>query len=81
MSAIRVEAFVPSMTASWNGINQSACNGHFFFDRSFLSYHADRFEDCSVMFFEADAPVAVFAAHRADDRLMSHQGLTFGSLV
>ncbi|HUR80221.1 MAG TPA: GNAT family N-acetyltransferase, partial [Thermoanaerobaculia bacterium] len=45
-------------------------------------YHADRFEDRSLLFFDsADRLVAVLPAHRRGTELISHGGLTYGGFV
>ncbi|WP_353778099.1 GNAT family N-acetyltransferase [Winogradskyella sp. 3972H.M.0a.05] len=46
-----------------------------------MEYHQDRFIDCSVMIFKDETLVAVFPANRDGDKVFSHQGLTYGSLV
>ncbi|HLT52572.1 MAG TPA: GNAT family N-acetyltransferase [Flavobacteriaceae bacterium] len=51
------------------------------FHRDFMDYHQDRFEDFSLMVFEADKLLAVLPANRVDDVVFSHQGLTYGGLV
>ncbi|CAM4013370.1 FemAB-related protein, PEP-CTERM system-associated [Pseudomonas reidholzensis] len=53
----------------------------FFFKRDFMEYHADRFEDASLLFYDEDDLLAVLPASRHGDVLSSHGGLTFGGLI
>jgi hypothetical protein len=66
---------------SWNALNAQAKNGHFLFDRNFMEYHADRFQDSSYVFLDEQKPIALLPANLSGDTLYSHQGLTFGGLV
>lgn len=66
----------------WDEFVSLAKNKHFFFLRSFMEYHSDRFNDHSLMFFDdSQKLLAVLPANSADGKLYSHQGLTFGGLV
>jgi len=46
-----------------------------------MDYHADRFQDASVMFYDNEKLVAVFPASLHGDILISHGGLTFGGIL
>lgn len=46
-----------------------------------MSYHADRFNDYSLMVFDEDDLLAILPAHIDANIVYSHQGLTYGSLV
>lgn len=46
-----------------------------------MEYHGDRFEDASVMVWEGEELLAVFPAHRIDDQVFSHLGLSFGGFI
>ncbi|WP_460137215.1 GNAT family N-acetyltransferase [Pseudomonas sp. S1_E04] len=46
-----------------------------------MEYHADRFVDASIMFYEDDTLIAVMPASQKADVLASHGGLTYGGLV
>lgn len=66
---------------SWNDFVGKAQNATFLFHRNFMDYHADRFEDHSVMLFFENQLVAVLPANQKDDKIYSHAGLTYGGLV
>ncbi len=52
------------------------------FQRDFMEYHSDRFDDFSLMIFnEKSKLIAVFPANISEDTIYSHQGLTFGGLL
>lgn len=71
----------PDDAEAWDAFNARAANGHFLFNRGFMGYHADRFQDASLM-VEADGElVGLLPLNRAGDEAWSHQGLTFGGLV
>ena len=65
----------------WNEFVAKSKNGTFLFDRRFMDYHANRFQDYSLMFYDNDRLQAVMPAHVNGDTLVSHGGLTYGGLV
>lgn len=66
----------------WNDFVSTAKNGHFMFYREYMDYHADRFIDHSLMFYDEQGRlVAVLPANIKERVLYSHQGLTFGGLI
>lgn len=67
--------------AEWNQLVEASKNGTFLFDRRYMDYHADRFNDFSLMFYLGSRLLAVLPAHVADDTLYSHNGLTYGGLL
>jgi hypothetical protein len=46
-----------------------------------MDYHADRFDDCSLLVCDGGRPLALLPAHAAGDRVVSHGGLTYGGFV
>jgi hypothetical protein len=70
-----------SYAEQWNTFIKQSKNGTFLFNRNFMEYHADRFEDFSVLVFNDKKLVAVFPAHVKGDTVYSHLGLTYGGLV
>lgn len=65
----------------WNAFISIAKNATFLFHRDFMEYHADRFEDFSLLVFEGENLVALLPANRVERVVFSHQGLTYGGLV
>jgi hypothetical protein len=78
---IEVQPYSALHERAWNAFVNDAKNGHFFFQRGFMEYHADRFTDLSLMFTSSGRLVAVLPANLADDSVWSHQGLTYGGLI
>ena len=76
-----VRKYQPSDYALWNDFISQAKNATFLFHRDFMEYHADRFEDFSLLVFEADRLIAVLPANIKNDEVHSHEGLTYGGLV
>ncbi len=67
--------------ANWNAFVSKAKNATFLFHRDFMDYHKDRFDDYSLIVLEDEKWLAVLPANRVANRVYSHQGLTYGSLV
>lgn len=66
----------------WNEFVAQSKNGTFLFDRRFMDYHADRFQDYSLMFYDDEGRLmALMPAHADGDSLITHGGLTYGGLV
>jgi hypothetical protein len=77
----RVEKYNPEKKEAWNRLIKSSKNGTFLFDRNYMDYHSDRFEDFSLMFFENQNLIAALPANIKDGFVYSHQGLTYGGMI
>ena len=79
---INVVSYEPIRKSEWDNFVATAKNGHFMFYRDYMDYHADRFVDYSLMFYDEKARlIAVLPANIKEGILYSHQGLTFGGLL
>lgn len=67
--------------AVWNEFIAKAKNATFLFDRDFMEYHSDRFEDFSLLIYENEKLVALLPANIFNSTIYSHQGLTYGGLI
>ena len=67
--------------SDWNAFISTAKNATFLFNRDFMEYHSDRFNDFSLMIYEEDKLVSVLPANKVGATIYSHQGLTYGGLV
>jgi hypothetical protein len=76
-----VVAYEPAYRALWDSFARAARNGHFFFQRGYMEYHAERFEDASLLVYAGQQLVALFPANKSADSIFSHQGLTYGGLL
>lgn len=70
-----------SFKTLWDTFVDASKNGTFLFKRDYMEYHADRFTDASLLFFEGGRLRAVFPASLQGDRVVSHGGLTYGGFV
>lgn len=75
----RIE-YQPSLSLVWDTIVSGSRNGTFLLKRPFLDYHADRFTDCSLLYYKDDnKPLGAFPATlHSDGTVVSHGGLTYG---
>lgn len=76
-----VRLYSPEWKTVWDAFISQSKNGTFMLGRSYLEYHADRFEDFSLMLYEDDLLRAVLPASRHGQEIRSHGGLTYGGLV
>ena len=76
-----IERYTIAKMAEWNQFVAASKNGTFLFDRRYMDYHSDRFEDFSLMFYRDGRLYALLPANRKGDTLQSHAGLTYGGLV
>ena len=66
----------------WDAFVHDAKNGTFLFLRDYMDYHAERFMDHSLMYYDDKGRLmAVMPANEDGHILYSHQGLTYGGLV
>ncbi|PFG62082.1 hypothetical protein AXZ77_0649 [Thioclava sp. ES.031] len=81
MNGVRIISYEAEHEAAWNAFVAQSRNGTFLHSRTFMDYHADRFEDRSAIAVSGDEIVGLFAAHAAGQKIASHNGMTFGGLV
>ncbi len=79
---MKVTAYKPEYADVWNKFLGTSKNGTFLFDRGYMEYHSERFEDASLMVQDSRGDlVAIFPANRRDHYIISHGGLSYGGLV
>src|SRR4051812_2906015 len=78
---MQVRRFRPGDDAAWDDLIGRSRARHFLFRRGYMTYHADRFADCSVLVHDGDRLLACLPANRDGDTVVSHGGLTFGGLI
>lgn len=78
---ITVTLYTSENAEVWNRFISASNNGTFLFDRRFMEYHADRFFDHSLIFFQDDKLIAVLPADKTDTQLRTHGGLTYGGFA
>lgn len=81
MTKYTVKKYHPNDAAIWNEFIAQSKNATFLFQRDFMEYHQDRFDDFSLLIFEEEKLKAVLPANKKENTVYSHQGLTYGGLV
>lgn len=77
-----VSRYAAADAAAWDGFVAGSRNGTFLLERGFMDYHADRFEDHSLLLHDPTGRLAaLLPANARDAELHSHGGLTYGGLV
>jgi hypothetical protein len=78
---VTIERLTPSLLNEWEQVVEQASNGHAMARVPYFTYHADRFEDHSLLFKKSSRFLAVLPANRDGRVLYSHQGISFGGLI
>lgn len=77
-----IERYNPSFAHDWDDFVARAKNGSFLFMRGYMDYHADRFEDFSLIARNEKGRIAaLLPANRRGSLLQSHGGLTYGGWI
>ncbi|MGH8599022.1 MAG: GNAT family N-acetyltransferase [Burkholderiales bacterium] len=76
-----VKPYVGTDAPAWDALVDRSRNGNFLHRRSYMDYHADRFEDCSLVVVRDGELVAVFPAEVRNERVTSHGGLSYAGLI
>jgi hypothetical protein len=78
---VTATVYKPENKGEWDSFVENSKNGVFLFNRDYMEYHHDRFEDHSLIFSENGRVLAVLPASIENGVLYSHGGLTFGGVV
>jgi hypothetical protein len=78
---IKIKTYGQEDGPIWDNFIAKSKNGTFLLFRDYMDYHADRFIDHSLMFYEDDSLIAVMPANIVKDQLISHGGLTYGGVI
>jgi hypothetical protein len=81
MGDLRIERYEPDHKSLWDDFVRQSKNGTFLFRRDYMDYHADRFADHSLLFFEDTKLVGLLPANVRDQIVVSHGGLTYGGMI
>lgn len=77
----KIERYTQEKESEWNDFVSCSKNGTFLFDRRYMDYHSDRFEDFSLMIYRKNRLYTLLPAHVVDNAICSHQGLTYGGFI
>lgn len=80
---ITIRRYSPELAGDWAAVLERARNGIFQYERGYIEYHGERFNEMSVLAYLDDRPVALMPAaiDVGDSKIISHPGLTFGGVV
>ncbi|WP_264212584.1 GNAT family N-acetyltransferase [Leisingera thetidis] len=78
---VEVRRYTAEDASPWDAFLKTSKNGTFLLQRGFMDYHADRFQDHSLLIFEDGRLLAVMPANADGTVLNSHGGLTYGGVV
>lgn len=81
---IEVSAFAESDAPTWDEFCSASINGTFLHSRRFLSYHGERFADCSLLVRDSGRLAGILPAAQSPtqaDTIISHPGITYGGVV
>ena len=76
-----IRKYTPIDKEEWDKFVNEARNSTFLFNRAFMDYHSDRFEDCSLLAYRKGKLSALLPADRKGEELRSHHGLTYGGWI
>ena len=78
---LQVKRYTISLKKQWNAFVANALNSSFLFQRDFMDYHQDRFEDYSLLVYKDKKLLAILPANVLENTVYSHQGLSYGGLL
>lgn len=80
-TSFKVQKYSPQDKLLWSNFLRTAKNSSFLFERNFMEYHSHKFQDHSLLIFKNDKVVALLPANISENKLYSHQGLSYGGLI
>ncbi|WP_214646640.1 GNAT family N-acetyltransferase [Acinetobacter sp. ANC 5378] len=80
--SFQIKKYEDADKIAWNEFLLNCKNYHFMFNRDFMEYHSNRFEDFSLIFKnDKEEIIALLPGNIKDNIFYSHQGLTFGGFL
>jgi len=76
-----IKRYTAADEKAWNAYVSTARNATFLFLRGYMDYHADRFQDHSLMFYVGNKLHSLLPAHEKGEDFCTHRGLTYGGLI
>ena len=77
---IKIVRYNPEYKMLWNNFVDKE-KSPFFFNRDFMEYHGNKFQDHSTILFYKEKPAVIFPTHQYQDSIFSHKGLSFGGFI
>lgn len=76
-----ISEYTESQREAWDRVVRQSKNGNFLHLRDYMGYHAERFDEKSLLVLRKGEPVAVFPCNKVGETVTSHGGLTYGGLL
>ena len=76
-----IKTYNDSYKVDWNNFVDISKNSTFLFKREFMDYHAEKFEDYSLLIFYNSDLIALFPCNIRDGEGHSHEGLSYGGVI
>ena len=76
-----IKTYNDSYKVDWNNFVDISKNSTFLFKREFMDYHAEKFEDFSLLIFYNSELIALFPCNIRDGEVYSHEGLSYGGVI
>jgi len=76
-----IKTYNDSYKVDWNNFVDISKNSTFLFKREFMDYHAEKFEDFSLLIFYNSELIALFPCNIRDGMVYSHEGLSYGGVI
>lgn len=81
IGSLRIFQYQAQWKNAWDKLVASESNSALIHFRDYMEYHSDRYQDHSLICLQESRLFAVLPASLAGNRLISHQGLTFGGWI
>ena len=81
MDNFSIKRYHSEFKLQWDEFVVNSKNATFLFQRDFMDYHQDRFNDYSLMIYKGDTLFALLPANRINHQVFSHQGLSYGGFL
>ena len=81
LESLHIVRYTAEQSKVWDDFVTQTKNGTFLFMRDYMDYHADRFTDCSFLFYKEKQLVALLPAHINGETFGTHVGLTYGGFL
>jgi hypothetical protein len=78
---LAIRPYAPSDADAWDALVACSRNGNMLHRRGYMDYHADRFDDQSLLIERQGEIVGVFPASVHGETVTSHGGLTYAGLI
>ncbi len=77
----KITKYHKGLQSQWNDFIDRSDKGTFLHRRAYMDYHAGRFDDFSLLIYKDDKLIAILPAHRHNDTLIAHNGLTYSDFI